>query len=241
MTPGVWYNELIIGVSIASAQSCTVAAMTTIDIRGVAKAFGSVAVLEHVSLAVAPEERLVIVGPSGCGKTTLLRLIAGLDAPDAGEIWLDGQQASSPERIIPPHMRNIGMAFQAPALWPHMTVWDNIAFGLTRLNKNEIRDRIQEALEHLGLERLARRYPHQISGGEARRVALARALAPRPAILLLDEPLTHLNPELKQKVLVVIQTHLERYRPVLVYVTHDHDEAHLIASRIVRLEPRIRV
>lgn len=214
--------------------------MTTIDIRGVSKAFGSVVVLEDVSLKIASEERVVIVGPSGCGKTTLLRLIAGLDAPDTGEIWLDGQQASSPKRVISSHMRNMGMVFQAPALWPHMTVWENIAFGLTHLNKKEVRCRLQEVLDLVGLERLAHRYPHQISGGEARRVALARALAPRPAILLLDEPLTNLNPELKQNILSVIQTHLDRYRPVLVYVTHDNDEAHLIASRIVRLEPRIR-
>lgn len=214
--------------------------MTTIDIRGVSKAFGSVVVLEDVSLKIASEERVVIVGPSGCGKTTLLRLIAGLDAPDTGEIWLDGQRASSPKRVISSHMRNMGMVFQAPALWPHMTVWENIAFGLTHLNKKEVRCRLQEVLDLVGLERLAHRYPHQISGGEARRVALARALAPRPAILLLDEPLTNLNPELKQNILSVIQTHLDRYRSVLVYVTHDNDEAHLIASRIVRLEPRIR-
>lgn len=212
--------------------------MTTINIRGIAKAFGSVSVLERVSLDITPKERLVIVGPSGSGKTTLLRLIAGLETPDAGEIWIDGRQASSPTQVIPPHMRNTGMAFQVPALWPHMTVWDNIAFGLARLDGREIQRRIEELLTALGLERLSRRYPHQISGGEARRVALARALAPRPAILLLDEPLTHLNPDLKQRVLSVLQTHLDRYQPVLVYVTHDNDEARLIATRIVNLEKR---
>ncbi len=212
--------------------------MTTINIRGISKAFGSVSVLERVSLDITPKERLVIVGPSGCGKTTLLRLIAGLETPDAGEIWIGGRQASSPTQVIPPHMRNTGMAFQAPALWPHMTVWDNIAFGLARTDRREIRRRIEELLTALGLEHLSRRYPHQISGGEARRVALARALAPRPAILLLDEPLTHLNSDLKQRVLSVLQTHLDRYQPVLVYVTHDNDEAHLIATRIVNLEKR---
>ncbi len=216
------------------------AAMTTIDIRDIAKAFGAVSVLERVSLKIMSEERLVIVGPSGCGKTTLLRLIAGLEAPDAGEIWIDGVQVSAPGRVFPSHMRNIGMVFQAPTLWPHMTVWENIAFGLARLKQRDVRSRIEELLAHVGLEHLARRYPHQISGGEARRVALARALAPRPAILLLDEPLTNLNPELKQNVMAVIQTHLDRYRPVLVYVTHDDAEARTIATRIVRLEPRIR-
>ncbi len=212
--------------------------MSKIEIRQLSKAFGSVAVLNGFSLEVAVGERIAVLGPSGCGKTTLLRLIAGLEMPDAGEIALDGKLVSVPGWVLPPHLRNVGVVFQSPALWPHMTVMGNILFGLSRLNKSVARRRAGDLLTALALDGLAERYPHQISGGEARRVALARALAPHPALLLLDEPLTNLNPELKEMALAVLEDHLERYKPTLVYVTHDHAEAHRISQRIVTLDGR---
>lgn len=212
--------------------------MNKLELRQLSKAFGPVAVLSDFSLEVAAGERVVVLGPSGCGKTTLLRLIAGLDMPDTGEIWLDARPASTPVWAAPPHLRDVGMVFQTPALWPHMTVAGNLLFGLARLEKNAARQRATALLEALALADLAARYPHQLSGGEARRVALARALAPHPSLLLLDEPLTNLNPELKQDVLTVIQAHLERHQPTLVYVTHDHDEARHISPRVVTLSGR---
>lgn len=212
--------------------------MNKIELRQLSKTFGAAPVLETFSLAVAVGERVVVVGPSGCGKTTLLRLIAGLDTPDAGEIWLDGQPASASDWVTPPHLRDVGMVFQSPALWPHMTAVENILFGLSRLDRKTARQRAGEWLQALALEGLAARYPHQLSGGEARRVALARALAPHPSLLLLDEPLTNLNSELKQAVLTVIQTHLKRYHPTLVYVTHDHEESAFISAHVVTLNGR---
>lgn len=212
--------------------------MTTLEIRRLSKALGLVQVLERFSLEVADSDCVVVLGPSGSGKTTLLRLIAGLEMPDEGEILLNGQPASRPGWVLPPHLRGLGMVFQLPVLWPHMTAVENIRFGLAHLNRDEARQRTTDLLEWLALDGLAKRYPHELSGGEARRVALARALAPRPKLLLMDEPLTNLNPELKQQVIAVIHAHLEKYRPTLVYVTHDSQEATAISSQVIRLFKR---
>lgn len=212
--------------------------MRKIVIRQLSKAFDTVPVLDAFSLEIAPADRVVILGPSGSGKTTLLRLIAGLDMPDGGEILIDGQSASRPDWVLPPYQRDLSMVFQTPALWPHMTVAENIRFGLSRLDRDSAEQRTAELLAALGLKELAARYPHQLSGGEARRVALARALAPRPALLLMDEPLTNLNPDLKQQVLALIQSHLEQHHPTLVYVTHDAEEARAISPHVVTLPGR---
>jgi len=212
--------------------------MTTIEIRQLSKSLGSVQVLERFSLEVADSDCVVVLGPSGSGKTTLLRLIAGLEMPDAGEILLDGQPASRPGWVLPPHRRNLGMVFQSPALWPHMTAAENIRFGLAHLTREEARQRTMDLLAGLALDGLSKRYPHELSGGEARRVALARALAPRPKLLLMDEPLTNLNAELILQSLAVIHAHLEKYRPTLVYVTHDSQEATAISSQVIRLSKR---
>lgn len=212
--------------------------MSKLEIRQLSKALGSVPVLRQFSLDVPEASRVVVLGPSGSGKTTLLRLIAGLEVPDEGEIALGGQRVSDPSGVVPPHLRGIGMVFQSPVLWPHLTVAENIRFGLARVGRDEAEGRITQLLQALALDGLAARYPHQLSGGEARRVALARALAPRPSLLLMDEPLTHLNPELKQQALAVIQDHLTQYHPTCIYVTHESEEAPAISPRVVRLVGR---
>lgn len=209
-----------------------------IAIREICKAFDRTTVLDLFSLEVGSAERVAVLGPSGCGKTTLLRLVAGLELPDQGEIWLDHQPASRPGWALAPHRRGIGMVFQQPALFPHMSVRENICFGCADLPRAEKDARLALLLERLGLGALAGRFPHQLSGGEARRVALARALAPRSNILLLDEPFTNLNQELKQCVLEVMLEHLETVRPALLLVTHEPHEAALLADRMVELPGR---
>jgi len=212
--------------------------MTKLEIRGLAKAYGAMKVLEGLALTVPAGGRVVVLGPSGSGKTTLLRLIAGLDLPDAGEVLLDGAVMSAPGWAAPPSARKVGMVFQAPALWPHMTAAENIRFGLGGLERSAARQRVGELLAALGMEGLAGRYPHELSGGEARRVALARALAPRPALLLLDEPLTNLNVALKAKVHAVLEAHLAAHQSTLVYVTHDPAEAETTGGQVLSLAQR---
>jgi len=206
-----------------------------IAVLGLSKRFGTVRVLDGVDLDVAPGEAVAVLGPSGCGKTTLLRLIAGLERPDAGEIRLDDELASDPQWLMPPHRRHLGFAFQRSALWPHMTVADNILFGVHGIPRDAARARLGELLDRFDLADLGKRYPDQISGGQARRVSLARALAPRPRALLLDEPLTNLEPELKERLLDLVVTETRAVDTSLLYVTHDSWEASRIASRRLRL------
>ena len=202
-----------------------------LEYRSVTRDFGEGPVLAGVDLAVAAGERLVVVGPSGGGKTTLLRLAAGLDAPDAGAVLLEGRI------VVPPGERGVGMVFQELALWPHMTVRENVAFPLRarRVPRAERERRVAELLELVGLPGLADRRPAQLSGGQRQRVALARALAPAPRLLLLDEPFSSLDPELARRLrgdLVALQ---ERLGFTLVHVTHDRGEAAELATRVARL------
>ncbi|MCL7413897.1 MAG: ABC transporter ATP-binding protein [ANME-2 cluster archaeon] len=203
-----------------------------IQINDVTKYYRDVKVIEHFSLEVSDHTSLVVLGPSGCGKTTLLRLIAGLEIPDEGEIYINGSLVSCPGWVLPPHRRSIGFVFQTSALWPHMTVSQNIRFGLHSGNDG----RVQEMLTRTGLMELANRYPSQISGGQARRVALARALAPEPEYLLLDEPLTNLDPDLKQEMLTLIKETVANTGGSLIYVTHDAGEANHISERIIEIK-----
>ena len=205
-------------------------------VQEVSKCYGRVRAIDGVSLEVPSGQALVIVGRSGSGKTTLLRLIAGLEIPDQGEIYLDGRLASSKDRVLPPHLRGMGFVFQTPALWPHLTLAQNIRFGIKSLSRPQARARVSELLSQMELKGLGNRYPHQVSGGEARRAALARALAARPALLLMDEPLLNLDLDLKEQMLSLLGDLISRRDTALLYVTHDSDEAGRISKQRLVLE-----
>ncbi|MBA2463532.1 MAG: ABC transporter ATP-binding protein, partial [Nocardioidaceae bacterium] len=162
-------------------------------LEAVSKRYGAVAAARDLSLTAAPGELITLIGPSGCGKSTTLRLVAGLDQPDAGTIRIDGEVVADRRTWRPPERRRVGLVFQDHALFPHLTVASNVAFGISRLPRAEQRRRVEEVLELVRLGHLAGRYPHELSGGEQQRVALARALAPRPAVVLLDEPFSSLD------------------------------------------------
>ena len=202
-----------------------------IAIQGLSKHFGSVAVLHGITLNLPPESVTVIQGPSGSGKTTLLRIIAGLESPDEGEIHIDGKLVTDPALTVPPHQRGIGFVFQDAALWPHMTVYQNVAFGLLGQPRRDVARLVNEVLSSLELTGLARRYASQISGGQARRVSIARTLVTRPKHLLLDEPLTHIHPELKALLVDLIRQQAEVHGCTVLYVTHSPAEAEQLGGR----------
>lgn len=206
-----------------------------IQVSQLSKCFGRVRALDAASFRLAAGESLVILGPSGSGKTTLLRLIAGLEMPDEGQVLIDGGLASRPGWVLDPHRRGIGFVFQTPCLWPHMTVAQNILFGLAHLSWRDARQRLDELLAQTELIGLERRYPSELSGGEARRVALARTLAPTPKCLLMDEPLTNLDQDLRAKLLTLIKETVQSEGSSLLYVTHDPDETAQISGRVLTL------
>ena len=202
--------------------------MLTID--NVTVRFGELAALDGVSLEVGPGEVVAILGPSGSGKSTLLRAIAGLEPIESGKIVFDGKDLGG----VPIHERGFGLMFQSYALFPHLTVADNVAFGLRMRNATdvEVRERVAEVLGWVGLERLAGRRVDRLSGGEQQRVALARTLAPRPPLVMLDEPVGSLDRMLRQRLVEDIRRLLERQKAAALYVTHDHDEAMAISDRV---------
>jgi iron(III) transport system ATP-binding protein len=204
----------------------------TLRLSGIHHAFGTRPVLRGIDLAVGRGEILCLLGPSGDGKTTLLRLVAGLELLQAGRIEIDGETIAEPGREVPPEQRHVGFVFQDYALFPHLTVAENVAFGLRRAPKGERAWLVAEALARVGLETHARAWPHMLSGGQQQRVALARALAPRPRVVLLDEAFASLDARLRDQVrddtLHVLQT---ADIPALI-VTHDAEEAMFMADRI---------
>jgi sulfate transport system ATP-binding protein len=210
----------------------------TIQIRNLHKRFGaSTLAADGLSLDVQEGELLALLGPSGCGKTTLLRIIAGLEVPDAGQLWLHGQEASS----LTVNERRVGFVFQHYALFPHLTVFENIAFGLrvrpraTRPAEAEIKRRVEELLSLVQLEGLARRHPQQLSGGQRQRVALARALAVEPRVLLLDEPFGALDAKVRKELRRWLRRLHDEHPVTSLFVTHDQDEALEVADRVVVL------
>ena len=204
------------------------AATPLVSFEGVVKRFGAEAAVNGVTLSIYEREFFALLGPSGCGKTTLMRLLAGFETPDAGRITLAGEDLAG----RPPHQRPVNMMFQSYALFPHLSVEQNIAFGLKGLPKAEVADRVTEMLALVRLEGLARRKPDQLSGGQRQRVALARAIAPRPKMLLLDEPLAALDKKLREETQFELMALQQRLGMTFLIVTHDQEEAMVTADRI---------
>lgn len=192
--------------------------------------------LDDVTLTAEPGEVLCLLGPSGSGKTTLLRIAAGIESQTAGRVLLNDREIAGPNLFLPPERRSIGLVFQDFALFPHLTILENVRFGLTALSREEARREAMIALSRVGLERYAGSYPHLLSGGEQQRVALARALAPRPAVLLLDEPFSGLDSRLKDTVRAETLDILRQSRATAVVVTHDAEEAMRLGDRIALLK-----
>lgn len=201
-----------------------------VRVRGLSRRFGEVVAVDSVDLDVVPGEMLTVLGPSGCGKTTVLRLIAGLDAPDGGTIEIGGRRVSGGGASVPPERRRVGMVFQDVALFPHLSVGDNIGYGLRSDPDREVR--IRELLELIDLPDAGRRMPHQLSGGMQQRVAVARALAPRPDVVLLDEPFSSLDAALRTQLRGDVREILRAAGTAAVFVTHDQDEALTLGDRM---------
>lgn len=206
-----------------------------IKLHNLIKLFGHVPAVRDVTLKVKKGTTMALVGPSGCGKTTLLRMIAGLATPDSGEIWLGNNLVSSSAKLVPPYKRSLSMVFQDLALWPHMTVRQHLSFVLGREKKSVKNDTIHTILELVRLPK-PDSYPHQLSGGEQQRLAIARALAPQPEILLFDEPLSNLDPTLKFVLLAEIKELLARLDIAAVYVTHQWEEAIHLAETVAEMD-----
>lgn len=188
--------------------------------------------LDNVSFQAEPGEIIALLGPSGSGKTTALRLIAGFEEPAAGVVEIGGEIMSDARTFVPPEHRGVGMVFQEYALFPHLRVEDNIAFGLQKLDPHTRAQRITGMLETVGLGGFARRYPHELSGGQQQRIALARALAPRPSVLLLDEPFSNLDSDLMAQMHHEVYAILRELGTTAIFVTHDQEEAFMIADRV---------
>jgi ABC-type sugar transport system ATPase subunit len=214
--------------------------MAMIEIEGLTKRFGSVTAVSDMNLAVEAGEFLTLLGPSGCGKTTVLRMIAGLEIPDAGEIRIGGTTVFSSRKgiSVSPGKRGIGLVFQSYALWPHMTVCQNVAFGLEirKVAPEEMNRQVAESLAYMHLEGMEDRYPQQMSGGQQQRVALARMLVTRPGVFLMDEPLSNLDAKLRIEMRVEIKRLHREAKATTVYVTHDQTEALTLSSRVAIME-----
>ena len=199
-------------------------------IEGLSKSFDQVTVLEEIDLKVKRTETLSLLGPSGCGKTTLLRTIAGLEQPEKGQISVSGKVVFSETISVPPEKRKIGMVFQDAALFPHMSISENIGYGIRKKISKE--KKVAELLEFVGLSGFGDRRPHTLSGGQKQRVALARALAPEPSVLLLDEPFSNLDSTLRVEIRSEVNQLLTSLEITTIFVTHDQDEAFVLGNRV---------
>ena len=208
--------------------------MATVNIQNVTKAFGDNVVLREFNATFRDGEFITLLGPSGCGKTTMLRIIAGFEKPTRGEVYIDGTLVSGGKTFVPPEKRGIGMVFQSYAVWPHMNVFDNVAYPLTirHVSKAEIKTSVERVLGIVHLSQYAERFPNQLSGGQQQRVALARALVAEPKLLLLDEPLSNLDAKLRESMRFEITEIQRKLGITVVYVTHDQTEAMAMSDRI---------
>ena len=208
--------------------------MATVNIQNVTKAFGDNVVLREFNATFRDGEFITLLGPSGCGKTTMLRIIAGFEKPTAGEVFIDGTLVSGGKTFVPPEKRGIGMVFQSYAVWPHMNVFDNVAYPLTirHVPKAEVKASVERVLGIVHLSQYAERFPSQLSGGQQQRVALARALVAEPKLLLLDEPLSNLDAKLRESMRFEIKEIQRKLGITVVYVTHDQTEAMTMSDRI---------
>lgn len=208
---------------------------TALSLRSVSKRFGSDLVLEDLSLEVSQHELLAVLGSSGSGKTTLLRLISGFEAPDSGSIWIAGSQVAGEVKFVPAEQRKVGFVPQDAALFPHLTVAENIEFGLRSMTKTEREQRVSDLLGLVDLVGFELRKPHELSGGQRHRVALARALAPNPDLILLDEPFSALDAELRTRLREDVRQVLKTTKTTAILVTHDQEEALSMADRVAVL------
>ncbi len=208
--------------------------MSRLVLTDVSRRFGTVTAVDRFSLTLHPGEFVSLLGPSGCGKTTTLRMIAGFLEPSDGTIDMDGRRISAPGSTLPPEKRNMSMIFQSYAIWPNMTVAENVAFGLEvrRRPRAEIQTRVAKILDVVQMGHLAARYPQELSGGQQQRVALARAIVVQPAVLLLDEPLSNLDANLREEMRYEIRRLHDEFHITTVYVTHDQAEAMVTSDRI---------
>ena len=207
-----------------------------IKLNSITHSYGEKPVLNNFGLSIEANQLVCLLGSSGCGKTTILRLIAGLEIPEKGEISIGNQIVTKNNQIlISPHQRNIGFVFQDLALWPHFTVYKNIAFGLSERKEKNVKDKVFEMLEFFGLQEYSEKFPHQLSGGQKQLAAISRSLILKPSILLMDEPLANLDVKLKRKILEYIKNLKQNFNLTIIYVTHDHREAFAISDKIIVL------
>ncbi len=221
-------------ILLGTVNTLTTAVAAPVAVAGLHKTFDGTPVLSGVQLTVPAGGAVALLGPSGCGKTTLLRLIAGLEEPDAGEVRIGGELVSGPGVHVPPERRRVGMVFQDWALFPHLSVARNVAYGLPRAADRSAR--VERALEMVGMGGLGHRQPDTLSGGQQQRVALARALAPRPAVILLDEPFSNLDTDLRIRVRNDVQELLRDLDMTTIFVTHDQEEAFVMGDEVAVME-----
>jgi iron(III) transport system ATP-binding protein len=209
-----------------------------VSIKNLVKSFGTLTVIHSISFDVADGEFVTLLGPSGCGKTTTLRCIAGLDTPSSGTIAINGETVSDPANnlFVPPHERDLGMVFQSYAVWPHLTVAENVAFPLNVKGDRDVAAGVAWALDIVGMSKLAKRRPSELSGGQQQRVALARAIAARPQLLLFDEPLSNLDARLRDRTRLEISRIQRELKVPALYVTHDQTEALSMSDRVIVME-----
>lgn len=219
------------GATVGNRRAA-VAFAANLRFNRIAKRYGDFTALADISLDIAAGEVVCLLGPSGCGKTTLLRLASGIDRPTSGEVILNGRLVAGSNAFIPPEKRNVGLMFQDFALFPHLTILQNVAFGLRSLDKDIAHREAVAALARVGLERYGDDYPHILSGGQQQRVALARAMAPRPSVILMDEPFSGLDVQLRETIRSETLALLRETRSTCLLVTHDPDEAIQLGDRV---------